>query len=89
MKFRRDAAIHDELRSSPTRGMWIEITVAGDLWEDDKSSPTRGMWIEISTLAQSVAPWASSPTRGMWIEIALTSFLMRSNVVIPHTGDVD
>ena len=57
--------------SSPTRGMWIEISAACSATQAQKSHPPHGgCGLKSSKYSSASRCILSSPTRGMWIEIA-------------------
>ena len=76
--------------SSPTRGMWIEIsrdnTEAG---RDAGHPPHGGCGLKYRCWYGERTVGMSSPTRGMWIEILWVDSIDAAETVIPHTGDVD
>ena len=78
------------IRSSPTRGMWIEMTQNHGYPFGMLSSPTRGMWIEIAEVTVVRALRTGHPPHGgCGLKLQHLIRHRRHPRVIPHTGDVD
>ena len=77
-------------KSSPTRGMWIEIDPRDHEGGNNRSSPTRGMWIEIGGGGGTMtADRGHPPHGGCGLKFPPPPPAGGNGLVIPHTGDVD
>ena len=77
--------------SPPSRGAWIEIQAAQQIFRHRQRRPPRGgRGLESLLLERTVLPAASPPSRGAWIEIksGLPDRAMRATVA-PLAGGVD
>ena len=78
------------LASPPSRGAWIEMSLARLRYRLALSPPSRGAWIEIVPVRGSIAPsHGSPPSRGAWIEITAGRRACASAAVAPLAGGVD
>ena len=60
------------MKSPPSRGAWIEISLGEHLLIRYEVAPLAGAWIEIPDLRPGPMPSMSPPSRGAWIEMVLS-----------------
>ena len=74
------AQVRVGIASHPSRGAWIEITVAVSCGVSCTSHPSRGAWIEIALRQLSAYVRRSHPSRGAWIEIGTMQYISRLSI---------
>ena len=86
LKFAANGFVAAWQESLPTRGVWIEIAMLKEQYEDLTSLPTRGVWIEINGVVCTLRISMSLPTRGVWIEMHIRQPQQLSQLSLPTRG---
>ena len=82
--------INNKLKSPPSRGAWIEMSVPMFKESIAMSPPSRGAWIEITIHSQNTQLVHCRPPRGgRGLKSSARWWGFRSTIVAPLAGGVD